>query len=489
MTDHSSATPDTLTEGKTGLFLAVTCIAQFMVVLDVTVVNVALPAMKHALHLSITDQQWIINAYTLTFGGFLLFGGRAADLFGRKTVFLAGLGLFSMASLLGGLSQTATELIAARAVQGVGAAILAPATLSLLTSTFTGPKERARALTVWGMTASSGGAIGAMAGGVLTDLTSWRSVLYINVPIGVLLIIGGIKYLHNSRGTARGLASLDLIGTILVTGGLGTIIYAIVTTDQYAFTSAHTLVLTGIGLLAIAAFIFNESKIHQPLMPLRLFANQSLRGGNVIAFLVGATIVGFLFFLSLDLQQVGGYSPLKAGIALLPSALGTFVMAIFAGRLAVRYTPRRVIVLGGLGAGIGIVLLSHLGAQSSYWIWVLGPSTLTGAGMGCCFVPMTMAGTAGVAPDDAGIASGLINTSRQLGSALSLAVLAVIASDRTTSLLHHHAVTANSALASGFDLGLLANGLIALSMVLASALLLPRTSFAQLHAQPAIVVE
>ncbi|MGC8480274.1 MAG: MFS transporter, partial [Acidimicrobiales bacterium] len=445
MTEHTTSSPSSGIRGSTGLFLAVTCIAQFMVVLDVTVVNVALPAMKHALHLSITDQQWIINAYTLTFGGFLLFGGRAADLFGRKTIFLTGLGLFSLASLLGGLSQTSTELIAARAVQGIGAAILAPATLSLLTSTFTYPKERARALTVWGMTASSGGAVGAVAGGVLTDLTSWRSVLYINVPIGALLIIGGIKYLHDSRGTARGIASLDLSGTILVTGGLGAIIYAIVTTDQYSFTSAHTLVLAGIGLAAVIAFIFNESRIRQPLMPLRLFGNQSLRGGNVIAFLVGATIVGFLFFLSLALQQVAGYSPLKAGIALLPSAMGTFVMAIFAGRLAVRYTPRRVIFLGGLGAGVGILLLAHLGAHSNYWIWVLGPSTLTGAGMGCCFVPMTMAGTAGVAPEDSGIASGLINTSRQLGSALSLAVLAVIASDRTTALLHRHLVTQTGA--------------------------------------------
>lgn len=470
----------TSTKAKTPdwLLLAVACTAQFMVVLDVTVVNVALPAMKASLGLSITDQQWIINAYTLTFGGLLLLGGRAADLFGRKRTFLIGLALFSISSLAGGFAQSGSFLILARAVQGIGGAILAPSTLSLLTSTFVEPKERAKALTIWGTTAASGAAMGSVVGGILTDLTSWRSVLFVNVPIGIAVIAVATRALVESKGQLKGVRSLDLPGAFTVTGGLGLLIYGIVTTNTHAWGSFHTVSYIVAGFVLLAAFFLIELKSTTPLMPLRLFRNHSLRGGNAVAFLVGTTIVGFLFFLSLFIQQIDGYSPLRAGLALLPSAVGTFTAATLTGRIVVKTGPKRILMVGAIIAGVGVLWLSQLHPGEGYLAHILAPSFLTGLGMGCCFVPMTIAGTTGVERKDAGIASGLINTTRQIGSALGLAALATVASSATDHILAAHrgvpspALLASS-LASGFDRGFLIDGILVLSIAAVAGLLLP----------------
>ena len=390
--------------------LAVCCIAQFMVVLDVSIVNVALPQMRSDLDLSTTGQQWIINAYTLTFAGFLLLGGRAADLFGRRRVFLLGLALFTACSLLGGLAQTGGELIAARVVQGIGAAILAPATLSLLTTTFAEPAARRRALGAWSATAASGGAAGVLAGGLLTDLLDWRWVLFVNVPIGAALIAAAVVSLTESRAVQR--PSLDLAGAVTVTGGLALLVYGIVSTDTHSWGSPETLgtLLGGAALLAV--FLVIECRVAHPLVPLRVFRLRSVAAANGIAVTIGAALFGMFFFLSLYLQQVNGYSPLRAGFAFLPAALATLIGSILGTRIVTRLGTRRSSSSARTTAA-AVAWLAQLSAGDGYFVHVFGPLTLAGIGLGLSFVPMTIAATADVPTHQAGLASGLLNTTRQ----------------------------------------------------------------------------
>ncbi len=406
--------------------LAVCCVAQFMVVLDVSIVNVALPKMRADLDLSATSQQWIINAYTLTFAGFLLLGGRAADLFGRRRVFVLGLGVFTVCSLLGGLAQNGGELIAARAVQGVGAAILAPATLSLITTTFTEPAARRRALGAWSATAASGATAGVLAGGLLTDLLNWRWVLFVNVPIGAALIAAAIVALAESRADAR--PGLDIAGAVTVTGGLALLVYGIVSTDSRSWGSPATILTLSGGAALLAAFVVIESHVAaQPLVPLGVLRLPSVAAANGIAVMIGAALFGMFFFLSLYLQQVNGYSPLKAGLAFLPAALATLTGALSSPRLITRGGVRRQLIIGPVLAVAGLAWLSQLSAGDGYFVHAFGALVLTGVGVGLSFVPMTIAATADVPIHQAGLASGLINTTRQIGGAVGLAVMATIA--------------------------------------------------------------
>ncbi len=421
----AAPTVPTVPTVPTWAVLAVCCVAQFMVVLDVSIVNVALPKMRADLDLSASGQQWIINAYTLTFAGFLLLGGRLADLFGRRRVFLLGLGVFTVCSLLGGLAHNGGQLIAARAVQGIGAAILAPATLSLLTTTFTEPAARRRALGAWSATAASGATAGVLAGGILTDLLDWRWVLFVNVPIGVVLIAAAVVSLAESRADAR--PSLDLAGAVTVTGGLGLLIYGIVSTDTRSWGSPATI-LTLLGAAALlAAFVVIESRLAHPLVPLGVFRLRSVAAANGIAAMIGAALFGMFFFLSLYLQQVNSYSPLKAGFAFLPAALATLTGALCASRLVPRLGVRRQLIIGPLLAVGGLAWLSQLSAGDGYAAHVFGALLLTGFGVGLSFVPMTIAATTDVPIHQAGLASGLINTTRQVGGAVGLAVMATIA--------------------------------------------------------------
>ncbi|HEY3088630.1 MAG TPA: MFS transporter [Jatrophihabitantaceae bacterium] len=405
--------------------LAVCCIAQFMVVLDVSIVNVALPKMRADLDLSATGQQWIINAYTLTFAGFLLLGGRAADLFGRRRVFLLGLALFTVCSLVGGLARNGGELIAARAVQGVGAALLAPATLSLLTTTFTEPAARRRALGAWSATAASGATAGVLAGGILTDLLDWRWVLFVNVPIGAALIAAASMSLVESRAGTR--PSPDLAGAVTVTGGLALLVYGIVSTDTRPCGSPATILTLLGGAALLAAFVVIESRRAHPLVPLAVFRRRQVAAANGIAVMIGAALFSMFFFLSLYLQQVNGYSPLKAGFAFLPAALATLTGALSAPRLVALVGVRRQLIIGPLLAAAGLAWLSQLSAGDSYAGHVFGALVLAGLGVGLSFVPMTIAATADVPVHQAGLASGLINTTRQLGGAVGLAAMATVA--------------------------------------------------------------
>jgi EmrB/QacA subfamily drug resistance transporter len=410
--------------------LAVCCAAQFMVVLDISIVNVALPKMRTDLGLSATGQQWIINAYTLTFAGFLMFGGRAADLFGRRRTFVFGLSLFTVSSLLGGLAQNGGSLIAARAVQGVGGAILAPATLSLITTTFTEPSARRRALGAWSATAASGSAVGVLAGGLLTDLLDWRWVLFVNVPIGGALVAAALVALTESRAEQR--PSLDIAGAVTVTGGLALLVYGIVSTDTRQWGSAATIATLAGAAALLAVFGAIEARAANPLVPLGIFRRRPVAAANGIAVTIGAALFGLFFFLSLYLQQVQSYSPLRTGLAFLPAALSTMVGAIVGTRIVTVLGPRRQLVIGPVMAAGGLAWLSQLSAGDGYFSSVFGPLLLCGIGLGLSFVPMTIAATSDVPMHQAGLASGLLNTSRQVGGAVGLAAMATVAAAAAT---------------------------------------------------------
>jgi len=456
--------------------LAVCCAAQFMVVLDFSIVNVALPAMRSSLGLSIAGQQWVVNAYALTFAGLLLCGGRAADLLGKRGVFLAGLGLFTLASLAGGLSQEGAELVAARAVQGLGGAVLAPATLSVLTTTYTEPYSRARALGAWSATAASGAATGVLAGGLLTQLVSWRAVLFVNVPIGaVLFVLAWYALATAGPGQGAKLRELDLGGALLATAGLSVLVYGVVSTGSHPWGSTRTIAVLAVGAALLATFVVVEARVvTRPLVPLGVFANRSLATANAVAMMVGAVLFSSFFFLSLFLQQVDGYSALKAGLAFLPQALVTLVTSLSVSRLVRRVSPRRLLFAGPLVAAGGLVWLSQLSVGAGYFSDMLGPFLLAGAGLGACFVPMTLAATAGVAPKEQGLASGIVNTSRFVGGSLGLAALAALAASRTSQLLAGQpnltAVARARALTAGYDRAFLVAAALCVAASLAGAM-------------------
>jgi EmrB/QacA subfamily drug resistance transporter len=441
--------------------LAICAVAQFMVVLDVTIVNVALPQMRHSLGLSITGQQWVVNAYTLTFAGFLMLGGRAADLFGRRRVFMLGLSLFTGASLVGGLAQGGAWLIAARAAQGIGGAILAPTSLTILTSTFTDMTERRRAIGVWSATAASGSAAGVLAGGILTDLLNWRWVLFVNVPIGLFMLVAAQRVLPESRAQGPR-ARLDVEGAFTITAGLALFVYGIVGTDTHSWGSTQTVMalLGGVAFL-VAAFFIEARVAGEPLVPLSIFRRRSLCAANGIAVTIGAALFGMYFFVSLYLQEVVGFSPLRTGLAILPAGTLTLVGALAAPRLVAVIGAKRQLILGPTIAAAGLLWMSVLSYGAGYWVHMFGPLALFGLGIGFSFVPMTLAATAGIPPKEAGLASGLINTTRQMGGAVGLAVLATLAAS-TTRDDHAAARSAQAALTSGYDRAFLVAGLLLL---------------------------
>ena len=448
---------DTSTRLPTRAILAICCIAQFMVVLDVAIVNVALPQMRDSLGLSVAGEQWVVNAYTLTFAGFLMLGGRAADLFGRRRVFVVGLAVFTVCSLIGGLAQSGTWLIVARAAQGIGGAILAPATLSILVTTFTDPGERRRALGAWSATAASGAAVGVLAGGVLTSLLNWRWVLFVNVPIGAVLIAAAWLSLPRTQETGP-TRSLDITGAVTVTGGLAVLVYGIVSTDVHPWGSARTIITLAVGLGLLAVFFVNEARFaRDPLVPLGIFRRRSLSVANGIAVTIGAALFGTYFFLSLYLQDVNGYSALRAGLAFLPAGLCTLAGALIGTRLVQVIGARRQLVLGPALAAGGLFWLSTIGAGDAYLTHVLGPVMLIGVGIGMSFVPMTLSATAEVPAHEAGLASGLINTTRQMGGAVGLAVMATVATTIATDhLVGRHDLA--TALTAGYQAAFLIAG-------------------------------
>ncbi len=454
--------------------LLLSCLAQFMVILDVSVVNVALPAIRHGLGFSEVDLQWVVNAYTVTFAGFLLLGGRAADLLGRRRVFVAGLTLFAVASLAGGIADSQGVLIAARAVQGLGGAIIAPASLSILTTTFTEGAARNRAVGIWGAMGGAGGAAGVLLGGVITDLLSWRWILFINVPIGLLAAVAAQHYITESRNPGRA-REFDLRGALAATLGLSLLVLGIVRTDQTGWGNTSTLILIVAGLALLGLFVVIEGWLARaPLMPLRIYRSRTLSAANIVVLLVGASSFGMWFFVSLYLQQVLGYSPIRAGLAFLPMTLCIVAGSTVASRLVGRVGAKPILITGMASLTVGLFWFTDISPTGTYLGDMLFPSLLTAMGIGLAFVPATISAVAGVAPQEAGLASGLVNTARLFGGALGLAVLAAIATSRTTTELHHAGTTAHAALVSGFQLAFVVSAGFALVGGLVAAFGLPR---------------
>ncbi|WP_225849561.1 MFS transporter [Streptomyces sp. HPF1205] len=427
--------------------LLAVCAGQFLVVLDVSVVNVALPSMRTSLGMGETGQQWVVNAYALTFAGFLLLGGRAADLFGRKKVFLTGLGLFTLASLAGGLAQDPWMLITARTVQGLGSAVLAPTTLSILTTSFTEGAERTRAIGTWTAVGAGGGAAGGLVGGVLTDYLSWRWVLLVNVPVGLVVLATAFSCLTESRGPAG--RRLDVPGAVLVTGGVATLAYGISQTETHGWTSTASLAPLAAGLAVLALFTAVERRTAQPLMPLRLFRVRSVSAANAVLLACGAATFATWYFLSLYMQGVLHYSPVRAGLSFLPHTVSIIIGSKIAPRLMARMDPRIVGAAGGLMSAAGLAWQSTLTAHGTFAGSILGPGVVTMFGAGLLMTPIAAAATSGVGIGEQGLVSGLLNTSRQLGGALGLTVLATTAADRIAARTAAHAAPAD-ALASGY---------------------------------------
>ena len=402
---------------------------QFMVVLDASIVNVALPTIKNSLHFSQDDLQWVVNAYTLTFGGFLLLGGRAADLLGRRKVFMAGMALFAGASLAGGLAPSTGFLVGARAVQGLGAAIVSPAALAIVTTTFTEGTERNKALGIWGAVAGAGGAAGVLLGGILTSWLSWEWIFFVNVPIGALAIVLAPRLLRESRLAER--TSIDVAGAATITGGLVVLVYGLVKTQQYGWGSARTIVTLALAVALVASFVAIELRRRDPLIRLGIFRNRSVTSSNAVGLLVGASLFSMFFFISLYLQQVLGYSAIKSGVSYLPLAISIIVAAGGASQLVTRLGPKPVLVAGLVLVSVGLLLFTRVSAHGSFASDVLLPSVIVAFGLGFSFVPLTISAVAGVAGSESGLASGLINTAQQVGGALGLAILSTIAVSHT----------------------------------------------------------
>ena len=454
-----------------GVILAIACVAQFMVVLDVSIVNVALPSIGRELHYSPTGLQWVVNAYVLTFAGFLLLGGRMADVFGRRRIYLLGVAVFSLASLAGGLAQNSTELTVARAVQGLGGAIVSPVTLTIIITTFSGVRL-GKALGAWSAVAGAGGAAGVLLGGILTSQLGWRWVLFVNVPIGAAALIAAALFLGEAKGMGERVR-LDIAGAITVTAGLATLVYAIVGTDQHPWGSAATLVPLAIALVLLASFFVIETTLAtHPLVPMRLFRSRWVTGANVIIFLVGAGFFSLWYFLSLYLQNVLGYGPLKTGLAFLPMTIGIVIAAQISGRQISVVGARPLLVIGTALTVIGFFWLSTIGPTSDYWTRVLPPGVCISFAVGLLFTPLAAAATRGVAQNESGLASGVLQTSRQMGGCLGLAVLATIAIDHTHSVLRAGHTSVDAALSAGYARAFAVTGVLSV-VALAAAFIVP----------------
>jgi EmrB/QacA subfamily drug resistance transporter len=412
------------------VILILVCIAQFMVILDATVVNVALPSIQKDLGLSEANLQWIVNAYTLVFGGFLLLGGRAGDLLGRKRLFLAGVVVFTVASLLNGLATNSTWLISTRALQGLGAAFISPAALAIISTIFAEGRERGKALGVWAAIASGGSAVGLVLGGVLTQAFSWPWIFFINVPIGVVAFVLSLRLIPESTDEEAE-RSFDIAGAVTVTGGLMTLVYAIVKAQSDGWTSGVTLGTFAGAAVLLAAFVVTELRASAPLVRLSIFRVRSLRAANVVMFLVASGLFAMFFFNSLYLQRVLGYGPLKAGLAFLPFTAGIIVSAGLASQFAPRVGVRSVAVVGMILTALGMALLARIPVHGAYVPDVMPSIILTSLGLGAVFVPLTLIATTGLEDSDQGLASGLFNTSQQIGGALGLAILSTLAASRS----------------------------------------------------------
>jgi len=419
---------------KRWLALILLAAAQFVVVLDASIVNVALPTIGKALDFSDENLPWIVNAYVLTFGGFLLLGGRTADLLGRRRVFMAGLMLVAVASLAAGFAATEAQLIAARAAQGLGAAIISPAALSIVTTIFRDGAERNKALGVWGAVAGAGGAAGVLLGGILTDGLGWEWVLWVNVPVSLVAFFLAPRLIAESRASDQARA-FDVAGAVTITAALSLLVYAVIDASEAGWGSGKTLGLIALALVLLAAFVVIEQRSRKPLVPFSIFRIRTLTGANVVGILVGASLFSMFFFISLYMQQVLGYSAIHAGLSYLPLAVTISLAAGVASQLVTTLGYKTVLAAGLLFIVAGLLWFSRVSVGGGFTTDILGPSLLAAIGLGFSFVTTTIAAVSGVEEAESGLASGLINTSQQVGGALGLAVLSSLATTHTEDLL------------------------------------------------------
>src|SRR5215217_269507 len=463
------------------LVLVLVCLAQFMVILDATIVNVALPSIQTDLGLSEANLQWIVNAYTLVFGGFLLLGGRAGDLIGRKRLFLAGLVVFTVASLLNGLAVNEGMLIGSHALQGLGAAFISPAALSIISTTFSEGAERARALGVWAAIAIGGAAFGLIMGGLLTQLLSWPWIFFVNVPIGVVTFVLALRLIPESRDELAHRA-FDVAGAVSVTGGLMALVYAIVKAETAGWGSATTIGFFALAAILLASFVVIELRSKAPLVRLSIFRVRSLLTANVVMLLVASGMFAMFFFNTLYIQRVLGYGPLEAGLAFLPFTAGVMLSAGLASQFAPRVGVRPVAGLGMVVSAIGMLLLVRIPVDGSYLADVLPSLVVTSLGMGAVFMPLTLIATTGLKDEDQGLASGLFNTSQQIGGALGLAILSTVAASKTTAA---GGATDPEALVTGFHWAFGGGALFVLGGLGVMLALLRRRHVARIEAEAA----
>jgi EmrB/QacA subfamily drug resistance transporter len=472
----------TVTDNRTRwLALIVLCLGTLMIVLDTTIVNVALPSIRTDLHFSQTSLAWVVNAYLLTFGGFLLLGGRLGDLYGPRRLFLSGITLFTFASLCCGLANTQGLLVAARAVQGVGGAVASAVSLALTMTLFTEPAERAKAMGIFGFVASGGGAIGVLLGGVLTNSLDWHWIFLVNLPIGVVVVFLSLRLLPGGRAEHAN-RRLDVGGAVTVTAALMLAVYAIVNGNTAGWTSAQTLGLLGGAVALFALFVFIESRVSAPLMPLGLFARRNLATANVVGIFWAAAMFAWFFLSALYLQLVLGYSPLQVGLAFLPAnvIMGVLSVAVSA-RLVMRFGIKRPLGTGLTLAAIGLLLFTRAPVGGSFVVDVLPSMILLGIGAGIAFNPVLLAAMSDVEPQEAGLASGIVNTAFMMGGALGLAVLASIAASRTDSLsAAGHGPLAS--LVGGYHLAFLVGAIFALGGAVTGTTLLRTGRAAAVHA-------
>ena len=469
--------------------LIVLCLGSLMIVLDSTIVNVALPSIKADLGFSKTSLAWVVNAYLLTFGGFLLLGGRLGDLFGHRRLFLIGISLFTLSSLACGLATSQGFLVGARAMQGLGGAVASAVSLSLMMTLFTEPAERAKAMGVFGFVAAGGGTIGVVLGGLLTDTLDWHWIFLVNIPIGVAVYTLSLRLLPTTRAQAAS-RRLDVAGAITVTGALMLAVYAIVNGNKEGWTSAQTLGLLGAAVVLLATFLGIEARVRSPLVPLGLFRLRNIAFANIVGVLWAAAMFAWFFLSALYLQLVLGYSPLKVGLAFLPATLimGTFSLGLSA-KLVMRFGIRRPLGTGLLLATVGLGLFVRAPVDGSYLVDVLPSMILLGFGAGMAFNPMLLAAMSGVAPEESGLASGIVNTAFMMGGALGLAVLASLAASRTDSLT----ASGNgklAALTGGYHVAFLVGAIFALAAAAIGAALLHESALAAPgHTEPAAAGE
>jgi EmrB/QacA subfamily drug resistance transporter len=467
------------------IVLVLICLAQFMVVLDGTIVNVALPSIQTDLHLSDSGLQWIVNAYTLAFGGFLLLGGRLGDLLGRKRLFLIGLVIFTGASFVDGIAGSEGMLIGARALQGLGAALISPAALSIIATTFAEGAERARALAVWAAIAIGGSAVGLILGGVLTQYVSWPWIFFVNVPVGIATFVLALRLVPESRDV-HAQRRYDVAGAVTVTAGLMALVYAIVGAQTAGWTSARTLGIFGAAALLLLAFVAVETRAPAPLVRLSIFRVRSLLTANLAMLLAMSGIFAMFFFNTLYLQRVLGYGPLEAGLAFLPFTGGIMLSASLASQFAPRIGVRPVAAVGFLLTAAGLALLTQVPTDGSYLTDVLPGLVLAALGVGAVFMPLTLIATTGLADEDQGLASGLFNTSQQIGGALGLAVLSTLATNRATA---DAGAAPAASLVTGFHWAFGAAAVVTLIALAVMVILLRRRHVARIEERAAAAVE